>query len=580
MRRFVLALALVASIAVAAVAQGTQTPVRDPQTTRAATATTSGPSGRASIAGVVSSADSSAQPIRLAMVVLIGEKTGALDVTMTDASGAFAFHDLPADHYLVGASKRPYIGAVAGATRPARPGVPVVVADGQTISNVAIKLTPGAAISGAVVDERGHPALAVIVLVKQWRMRGGERTLATVPNGGAVTDDRGLYRIFGLAPGQYIVSAQAPTAPAGVSLRDADVDRALAGGPIPPTIAPPAREYAPVFAPGSTQSQSDAMTIDLAPGDDRQGVDMQLAWTRLVTLEGSVASADGQPITMGRLMTLGDDGSSKAAAIRPDGHFTLRLRSGTQFVQVLGPNNPLGFASIDVGDTDQSGIQITLRPGLTLTGRLTFDGATAPPSIAGRAIPLHAVSAQAETAHRTPLVQTSQTGAFAVNNLMPGQYVVSGPMAFGATADSMKWTIGSVVAGGKDVTDLPIALTADAAPADVVVTMTDIWQSVSGRIEGAPANAAYTVVIFPADRQYWMAGSRRVRTTRAGSDGAFTIGGPGSSSLPAGSYLLAVVTDIDTGEEFDPAFLDAILGAATPVAVARGARVIQNVRVR
>lgn len=585
MTRALFAFAIGASLVSTTMAQGTQTPVRDPQASRAAAATPPAPAGRASMTGSVSSADAGAQPIRLATVVLIGATTGTLKVTMTDANGVFRFRDLPADHYLVGASKRPYIGAVAGATRPGRPGASVVVADGQSVANVAIKLTPGAAIGGTVLDDRGHPALGVGVVVKQWRTRGGERTLMTVPNGTAVTDDRGVYRVFGLMPGQYVVYAQPPSVPAGVPLHDADVDRALAGGAVQNPAPQPAREYAAVYAPGSTMSPADAMTIDLSPGDDRDGVDMQLAFVRLVKIDGTLIAADGQPVTAGVLSTLNDDPAQpgRLTPIPAGGRFQMMLRPGAQTLQFVsrGPGPAqVGIGSIDVGDTDQSGVQVSLRPGLTLAGRLAFDSTTPPPAIGGRPIPLHAVSAAAESAHRTPLVLTNPSGAFTASNLLPGQYIVSGPMSFGASTDSIKWTIRSVFAGGKDVTDLPIVVTADAAPPEVVVTLTDAWQAVSGKIDGAPANANYTVVIFPADKTYWIPGSRRIRTTRAGSDGTFAIGGPGSTSLPAGSYLLALVTDIDKDEEFDPAFLDSIVNAATPVAIAPGAKVTQNVRIR
>jgi hypothetical protein len=583
MRRALLCIVIGVSLVSATRAQTPQTPARDQQAPRPASATPA-PRGRAVISGVVSSGDASAQPIRMATVVLIGQLTGTLKVTMTDASGAFAFHDLAADRYLVGAGKRPYIGAVAGATRPARPGAPVVVADGQAVANVAIKLTPGAAIGGTILDDRGRPAPDVAVAVRQWRTRGGERSLTNVPNGVALTDDRGMYRFFGLAPGQYIVYAQARPAPMSVPLHDADVDRALAGGPVAAMPAASTQEYAPIYAPGSTLSLADAMTIDLSPGDDRESVDLQLTLARLVKIEGTLSFANGDAVTGGAFSVVGDDTNpiGRLTTVAPGGHFQAVLPPGRQTIQFLNRgvrSSGTGIGTIDVGDADQSGVQVELQAGLVLGGHLAFEGA-APPPLAGRSIPLHAVSAQAEAAHRTPLVQTNQTGSFTASNLFPGQYVISGPMSFGATTDSMKWTIKSVVAGGRDLTDLPIVLSPDAAAPEIVVTMTDVWQSVSGKIQGAPASAPYTVVVFPSDRQYWLGGSRRIRTTRAAADGSFAIGGPGTSSLPPGSYLLAVVTDIDRDEEFDPTFLDSIVGAATTVGIASGANVTQDVRIR
>ena len=118
-------------------------------------------------------ADPSGTPIRLAYVVLIGAGTGLLKVTSSDSTGKFSFTKLPADRYTVGASKLPYLGAVAGARRPARPGVPVVLANGASVTDVAIRLPMSAAISGVIYDERGQPAPGVNVSLQQRKVQNG-----------------------------------------------------------------------------------------------------------------------------------------------------------------------------------------------------------------------------------------------------------------------------------------------------------------------------------------------------------------------------------------------------------------------
>ena len=118
-----------------------------------------------------------------------GVRSDVLKISSTDRDGRFAFTGLPADRYTVGASKPPYLGAIAGAKRPGRPGVPVVLANGQQITNVAIRLPLGAAISGVITDERGRPAPSTAAVLHQWKMQGTERALVQAAS--VTTDDRG-----------------------------------------------------------------------------------------------------------------------------------------------------------------------------------------------------------------------------------------------------------------------------------------------------------------------------------------------------------------------------------------------------
>ena len=163
-------------------------------------------------------------------------------------------------------------------------------------------------------------------------------------------------------------------------------------------------------------------------------------------------------------------------------------------------------------------------------------------------------------------------GGFSITNVFPGRYVIGGPLSFGPTTDTMTWALQSVIVDGRDVTDLPIDITAETLPKDVVVTFSDRVQELSGRLTrstGAPA-PEYAIVVFPEDKAYWITGSRRIVTTRPGTDGRFVLSGVGPTTLPPGKYLLAAVTDIDRDEQFDPAFLSALIPAAVPITLQPG----------
>ncbi len=103
-------------------------------------------------------------------------------------TGASSSIDLPAGRFTVSASKAGFVQTFHGSTRPGRgPGVPVAVADGQKV-DVAIRLLPGAVITGVITDGRGNPAPGVTVAAVETRPSGGA-ALAPVR---VVTDDRGV----------------------------------------------------------------------------------------------------------------------------------------------------------------------------------------------------------------------------------------------------------------------------------------------------------------------------------------------------------------------------------------------------
>ena len=166
--------------------------------------------GTAGLAGMVLTDDSSSQPVRRARVAIAGADGQAVQTAYTDEAGRFSVRGLPAGRYTVTATRPSYVRAAYGAKRFDRPGTPITVAEGQVLSNVVLKMTRGAVISGTIVDELGQPAPGVNIQVMQFRMSGGERMLAPVPAGSALgesTDDRGAYRVFGLPPGDYLITA-------------------------------------------------------------------------------------------------------------------------------------------------------------------------------------------------------------------------------------------------------------------------------------------------------------------------------------------------------------------------------------
>ena len=73
------------------------------------------------------------------------------------------------------------------------------------------------------------------------------------------------------------------------------------------------------------------------------------------------------------------------------------------------------------------------------------------------------------------------------------------------------------------------------------------------------------MIVFPANKAYWIPGRAGSARRTPGTNGQFTLSGPGPLTLPPGDYLFAAVTDLERNEEFDPAFLASLEPAAVPV---------------
>src|SRR5688572_23670611 len=161
------------------------------------------PAGTASVSGTVVVAGTG-QPARRARVTLNATEGGGSRTAMTDEEGRYAFNELAAGRYTISVSKTGHVGVTYGQTRPGRPGTPIQLTDGQKFA-ANLQLPRGSVITGTVVDEYGEATAGTQVRVMRYVMQGGRRTLQQAGNGS--TDDRGIYRVYGLQPGDYIVAA-------------------------------------------------------------------------------------------------------------------------------------------------------------------------------------------------------------------------------------------------------------------------------------------------------------------------------------------------------------------------------------
>jgi hypothetical protein len=103
--------------------------------------------------------------------------------------------------------------------------------------------------------------------------------------------------------------------------------------------------------------------------------------------------------------------------------------------------------------------------------------------------------------------------------------------------------------------------------------MAEVQGTVSNE-KGLPVRD-YAVMLFPADRRFWLPQSRRIQWVQPGGDGRFSFRG-----LPAGEYRLVALLDPEPGRQFDHEFLSRLVGGALDVTLGEGERRTQDIRVK
>ena len=122
-----------------------------------------------------------------------------------NGEGRFQFNSLPAGRYLVGVLAPGYVTPREYEWGP--PGKTVTLSDGEVMENFEIEAQPGAVITGRVTDRAGNPVVEAGIRLMKFDGQGKPQSYwHQLGPMGASTDDRGVYRVFGLPAGKYLVS--------------------------------------------------------------------------------------------------------------------------------------------------------------------------------------------------------------------------------------------------------------------------------------------------------------------------------------------------------------------------------------
>ncbi len=578
----------------------------------------------ARIAGVVVTTDATPQPVRRAIVALSGGPLALSLNAITDDEGRFEIADVPAGRFTISASRASYVTIAYGASAPGRAGVPLVVDAAQRVTGIRLLLARGAAIAGTVRDTDGEPMpRALVGLAKR---SGADRVTLPLTT---ETDDRGGYRLFGLAAGEYFVVARRPImsgAPGQQQVASSEeIDRALqelarrgsARGdlrqPLPMAVSERSVAMTPVWYPSATSSE-EATPISLQTGEERTGTDIAMRLIPVTTIEGSISLAGGRawpsnvsvslyPATVGVVAPAllespspANGGRFRYGSVTPGTYFVVAETLSAGLISLMAGTPPMQGSvppradylwatdTVVTNGTDITGVALTLAPGLRMRGRIVIDSTAGPrPDVRAARVGItatwpgrgSAANAKLAVDIRFPIA-VGPDGAIDLANLPPATYSFTCTMPSSAPDAARGWWLRSATIDGKDILDEPYTLDPSAAVPTVVLTLTDRHSSLSGAFQDATgrATSALTVLVFPTNPAWWGETSRRVRVERPGTDGKYSF-----VDLPPGDYVLAAVTDMEPDAWRDPAFLRSLVVGGVQVTIGEGEQKTQDLRI-
>jgi protocatechuate 3,4-dioxygenase beta subunit len=522
----------------------------------------------------------SGRPMKMVTVRLTSEAGGRAG--QTDGAGIFDFTNLPASRYNVRVMKAGYVSLAYGQRRPLQPGTPLQLEAGQHIKGIEFRMPRGSVVSGTVSDELGDPMPGIMVRLMRFQYAQGVREL--VPAGSGQTDDRGVYRIWGLDPGEYFVTAVAPNFNGGGAIPPIAVGRGGRGAP-PGRGGPPSGGdidvgYAPTYYPG-VPSVAEASPITLGLGAELLDINFNVLLVRTAQISGRVLNPDGTPVTAGNV-SLAAEGSSPGGRARPGGNFGGRIRwdgvfsisnvpPGRYTLRARGTDDTApqyGTTPISVAGDDLADVAVVVSPGATMTGAVLFQGGQAAPPDPTQ---VRVVAQATEPSFGgTVNARVDKDGRFTLTGIPPGSMWIRAQAPRG-------WSLKSVIVDGRETIDTPLDVRPDQKLTGASFVFTDRQSELSGTLtdgSGRPLTD-YTVLAFPTDSTLWRPQARQIMTARPDQNGRFQIRG-----LPAGDYYLAVIDPVQQGEWFDPAFLEQQTADASRLSLAEGAARTQDLRLK
>lgn len=545
--------------------------------------------------------------------------------------GRFVVRDLPDGNALISVQAPGYLNGNYGQTSPGTVAArPVVISAENRVVNVVVRLWKHAVVTGVVTDEGNEPAINVAVRALRRTFAYGRPRYTSAASGR--TDDRGVYRIAALAPGDYVVAVPQTQTTMPAAVLDAAMSGLMNGEALGPSVMEAAAAgfgsgggiglrvgdhlinsssgaqpvmsgdgrmaaYLTQFFPGAG-TIGDATVVTLGSGEVRAGVDIRMPLQPTIKISGVVTGPDGPlPNLQVRLVPAAEaataDTMSEVArgTTSADGSFVmLGVPVGSYVAKVLKtPRPPMPAVAAAnpqlqalmggrFGGPATPSDALTLFADVPVSADRDVDGLmitlSTGATISGRVAFVGSAAVPPATG-LTVAVQSAVGSALALQPARLGEdssFVTAGYPAghyfLNLTGRMPGWFVKSAMVNGVDALDQPFELTSENI-GNVAITVIDRVTGVSGTVTGGTgAGTEGTVIVFPAAYREWIGRGMPPRVLR--NVRTQPTGAFSVSGLPARDYLIVAVTDAEVPDLQNPAVYDALARAATSVTLVEG----------
>lgn len=490
--------------------------------------------GRAAAGVIVLLSPISSDPVRRMELSL----TGASAIrTTTDENGNYHFSDVPAGRYRAA----PYTLSLIAApdSKSSESEREITVTDDQTLEGIDFALIRGGVITGRVTDANGRPLIHETISLTGADDSASARLWSPNNSSMFLTDDRGVYRLYGLPPGKYFVSTGGNEMPFSFGDRKAP------------------RTYYPGVA-----DRARAKPVEVTTGGEAIGIDIRVVNSaRGYEASGRVIDGDtGKPMPNAMVIYMpakeNPSAGSFPGGISPSGskgefHFN-NVSPGvyTATAQFVEPDNEYysDMASFEIKSEDATGIEIKLRRGGSISGFVVVED-TSDPEILARLPQINLAAnvtgdsaSDAESAFSAGRGKILPDGSFRVWGLRPGKVHIRA----GGYLGTKGLKLARVERDGLDQTD-GLELKAGEHISGVRLVFATSAGVIRGRvvIEGGPLPAGTTLIATAeniADEDSDAEG--RVRVDAVGN---FVI-----ENLLPGTYEVTVMAVSDTPTSKQP----------------------------